>query len=223
MTRVPDKVSALLKRLTEELPVALGQNLVGLYVYGSLTQRAFDARRSDIDCIAVTRQGLSQAQFKKLAASLARLSESEPWAARLQITLLSRHEILTRDSKACLYQFGVLKRIRSDGNPIIWMNVLRSGIVLTGPQPRSFVPAITREMLLRALEREVGYLRDEICAKQTSEWRCAQVSSLRGFDRMPDSVFSKDRYAGLEATGRQVGNGIPLKEMASDHPRRAGR
>jgi hypothetical protein len=87
------------------------------------------------------------------------------------MTFLMRSEILTMNSKACLYQFGKLQRIRSDGNPIIWMNVLTSGITLYGPRPGSFVPAITREIFFAALKREVGYIREEVVEKPHSEWR----------------------------------------------------
>src|SRR4029434_6295322 len=75
------------------------------------------------------------------------------------------------DSKGCLFQFGRLERSGSDGNPIIWMNVLKSGIVLYGPRPESFVPEITDEILFRALKREVGYLRAEIIENPHSQWR----------------------------------------------------
>jgi hypothetical protein len=30
------------------------------------------------------------------------------------------------NARACLYQFGVLNQTRSDGNPIIWMNILKT-------------------------------------------------------------------------------------------------
>jgi hypothetical protein len=83
------------------------------------------------------------------------------------------------NSNACLYQFGLLKRSGSDGNPIIWMNVLKSGVVLFGPRPESFVPTITPEVLFQALEREVSYLREEISKKPESEWR--DVPSYRSY------------------------------------------
>src|ERR1051326_1451746 len=178
-TRVPAQVSDLLRELTARLPVILGRNLVGIYLYGSLTQRAFDPRRSDVDLIVVTRRDLSDAQFRRLGAWLARASESNPWAARLQMTFLIRDEVLTMNSKACLYQFGKLDRGGSDGNPIIWMNVLESGVVLHGPRPETFVPDITREILFAALVREVGYLREEIVEKPLSEWR--DVPSYRAY------------------------------------------
>jgi predicted nucleotidyltransferase len=171
MPRVPAQVSALLRALTERLPAILGRNLVGVYLYGSLTQSAFDPARSDVDCIVVTRRELSDAQFRRLEARLAELAGSNPWATRLQMLFLVRDEVLTMNSRACLYQFGILKRGGSDGNPIIWMNVLESGVVLYGPRPELFVPEITRETLFQALVREAGYLREEMTEKPESEWR----------------------------------------------------
>ena len=38
MAAIPTPLSALLEALTEHLPVLLGENLVGVYLYGSLTQ-----------------------------------------------------------------------------------------------------------------------------------------------------------------------------------------
>jgi hypothetical protein len=178
-TRIPAQLSALLQDLTAHLPVILGRNMAGLYVYGSLTQGAFNPNRSDVDCIVVTQRDLSDAQFRNLGAWLAATAASNPWSARLQISFLIKNEILTMNSKACLYQFGRLDRSGSDGNPIIWMNVLKSGLVLFGPPPESFVPPITPEILFQALKREVGYLRGEISEKLESEWR--NVPSYRAY------------------------------------------
>jgi len=177
--RAPAQVSALLRELAARLPVILGRNLVGIYLYGSLTQRAFDPRRSDVDLIVVTRRDLGDTQFRRLGAWLAREAESNPWTTRLQMLFLIRDEVLLMNSKACLYQFGQLKRGGSDGNPIIWLNVLESGVVLYGPRPETFVPDITPATLFQALEREVGYLREEINEKRESEWR--DVPSYRAY------------------------------------------
>lgn len=179
MAHIPAEVSALLQHLTAHLPVILGKKLVGLYLYGSVTQRTFNPKRSDVDCIVVTERDLSDAQFRKLGAWLAGAAKSNPWIARLQMLFLIKNEVLTMNSHACLYQFGVLKRSGSDGNPIIWMDFLKSGIVLFGPRPESFLPVITPEIFFQALERELGYLREEISTKPKSEWR--DVPSYRAY------------------------------------------
>jgi predicted nucleotidyltransferase len=197
MARVPAEVSALLGEIAAGLPAVLGRNLVGVYLYGSLTQRAFDPARSDVDCVAVTRRGLSDAQFGRLGAWLGRLAGSNPWASRLQMTLLIRGEVLRMNSRACHYQFGVLRRGGSDGNPFIWVNVLESGVRLHGESPESFVPRITPELLFEALAREVGYLREELSLKPESEWR--DVPSYRAY-----AVLTLCRILHTRAKGKVV-------------------
>ena len=172
-TRIPFEVSRLLDDLTSQLPVILGRNLVGIYLYGSLTQRAFNPKRSDIDCIVVTRRDLSDAQFRKLGAWLAEAGKSNPWFARLQMSILIRDQLLAIDSNYCLFQFGQLKRDASDGNPIIWINVLDSGVTLYGANPKSFVPPISGDLFFAALKREINYLREELIEKRNSKWRDA--------------------------------------------------
>jgi hypothetical protein len=168
---IPSPVSRLLDDLTAHLPLILRRNLVGIYLYGSLTQRAFKPKTSDVDCIVVTRRDLSDAQFKKLRAWLAAAAKSNPWFARLQMSILIRDQLLTINSNYCLYQFGELKRGTSDGNPIIWINVLESGVTLYGADPKSFVPPIGIEIFFEALKRELNYLREELIEKRDSEWR----------------------------------------------------
>jgi hypothetical protein len=172
MEQVPPQVSELLAALAAALPVLLGRNLVGVYLCGSLTQRAFDARYSDIDLLAVTRRPLSEAQFRRVGAWLARRAAADPWMLRLQASFLRCERLFvgTAEPVACLYQHGALQRCGMDANCILWRNVLDSGMTLYGPPPASFVPPITRAMFLASLRLELAYLREEITGK-TSRWR----------------------------------------------------
>src|SRR6267142_1515295 len=88
MARTPAKLSALLEDLVARLPILLGRNLVGIYLYGSLTQSAFNPARSDVDCIVVTERALSNAQFRRLGEWLALNAKTNQWTARLQISFL---------------------------------------------------------------------------------------------------------------------------------------
>lgn len=170
MPRVPAQVSALLRDLPPRLGDILGKNLAGIYLYGSLTQRAFNPKHSDVDCIVVVRRALSASQFNQIEKWLARAGESNPWFARLQMQFLVRDKVLTMDAPACLFQFGVLKRDRSDGNPIVWLNILESGVTLFGAPPGTFVPPISHAIILDALKREAGYIREEIILNPASQW-----------------------------------------------------
>ncbi len=171
LPRIPAQIADLLKTLKTNLDSILNKNLFGIYLYGSLTQNAFNPATSDIDCILVTHRQLTAIQFANLRSWLAGAARSDPWVKRLQITFLLKNELLIRSSPSCLYQFERLRRTRSDANPIIWLNVLKSGLTLFGPAPESFVPEISSDVLLSALKRELGYLRKEVIEKVNSSWR----------------------------------------------------
>ena len=144
-------VATLLDQLARQLQADLGRNVVGLYVYGSLTQNAFDARRSDVDCVAVIRRPVSPVVASRLRTSFRRLSGRHAWMRRLQLTILIQPELLRLNGDGWLYQFGRLSRTGSDGNPIIWVNILESGQVVFGPDPHTFVPPITPALMRAAL------------------------------------------------------------------------
>jgi len=174
---LPLTLEALLADLKVSFPRILEGNLAGIYLHGSLTQGAFDPARSDVDGIVVTRRALTTRQFHAIGAWLRGSAGTNPWTRRLQLTFLIQSSVLTMKAAACLYQFGRLRRGRSDGNPIIWMNVLDAGVTLAGPPADSFLPPITAAMLDEALERELAYLEEEITARARSRWR--RVPSYR--------------------------------------------
>src|SRR5439155_20229743 len=78
-------VATLLDHLARQLQADLGRNAVGLYVYGSLTQHAFDVRRIDVDCVAVLRLGVARVVVSRLRSSFRSLSRRHSWTARLQL------------------------------------------------------------------------------------------------------------------------------------------
>jgi Domain of unknown function (DUF4111) len=170
MARLPVQVSKLLESISTNFPGLLGGDLVGIYIYGSLTQRAFDAKRSDIDLVVATRRDLTERQFARMAEWLKKSEPENNWTARLQMMIIAKDDIFKMNARACHYQFGKFRRDGSDGNPIPWINILESGITLYGPPPETWVPEITSEMFFETLVREALYLRDEL-AKKESEWR----------------------------------------------------
>jgi len=170
MRNVPSRVATSLRKLSTALQSILGANLTGVYLYGSLTQRAFDAARSDVDLMVVVQRDLSNTQFRRLEAWLADAALADPWVPRLQMQILVRGRLLREDTRGALYQFGALRRSGSDGNPIIWLNVLASGLTLAGPPPQRLLPPITGPLVFAALVRELEYLRKEV-SNPRSPWR----------------------------------------------------
>lgn len=130
---------------------------------------------------------MTEAQFASLGLWFEETARFNEWAALLQASILIRDEVLLMDSPGCLYQFGKLTRSGSDGNPIFWLNILESGVTLYGESPANFVPEITREIVFEALQREVGYIRDEF-ANPESEWR--DKPKHRAYACLPCAAFS---------------------------------
>jgi predicted nucleotidyltransferase len=170
MPNIPKELESLFNSVSEQFLKLLGQNLVGIYVYGSLTQGAFDPARSDVDLVVATRRDLSDGQIERLGKWLDTQAAANEWTTRLQMMIIASREIFTMDARAVHYQFGKLRRDGSDGNPIPWINILESGITLYGPRPSEFVPEITSEMVNDTMVRELGYLSEEL-GKTDSEWR----------------------------------------------------
>ena len=137
----------------------------GVYLYGSLTQRAFDARRSDVDGIVVTRRVLTASEFRALATWL-----------RQPVGAAASAVVSARDARPHDECSGVPLSVRAaDARQLRWQShhLDEYACEWTGPPrtpARSFVPPIARSMLVEALDREVGYLRHEL-AKPRSKWR----------------------------------------------------
>ena len=65
----PDTVRAQIDALLDALQEILGENLVGVYLHGSLAMGSFNPERSDIDLLVVTKQGMT-VEIKRRIAEL---------------------------------------------------------------------------------------------------------------------------------------------------------
>lgn len=167
---IPAPVGRALRVLVSILRQTFGDGLTGTYLYGSLTQGAFSARRSDVDVLVVARRSPTRRQFQHLGRLLEVAGATDNWFERIQMQILIRDGLLRSDRRGALFQFGVLKRSGSDGNPLVWVNVLDSGVRLAGARAASILPPITERMVRAALVREIEYLRAEV-TNHASEWR----------------------------------------------------
>ncbi len=159
---MPKALSALLERLTKDFPSILEENLVGIYLWGSLTYKAFDEKCSDVDCIVVTRRDVNDKEFARLKSWFDKSLEKNPWAYELDLRFIIDREFLDKRSKCCGFQFGEFRRDGSDGNPIIWLNIGQSGITLWGRDAKEIAPEIPDEVLNKALLLELWYLKDDL-------------------------------------------------------------
>lgn len=163
---VPTDLSDLLLEIATDLPAILDGNLVGMYLWGSLTYQAFDPACSDIDCVAVTERDLNDREFSELDAWFTNKQEQNPWVRRIDMRFVIEHEFLDKTSRCCgfYHYMGKLTRHGSDGNPIIWMNIAESGITLWGKDAQLIAPHVSAQCLNDALLLELNYLQEDLAA-----------------------------------------------------------
>jgi streptomycin 3"-adenylyltransferase len=70
----PKRVKALIGKLINALESILGENLIGVYLHGSLAMGGFVPRKSDVDVMVVVENALSEGQKESLAKSCLSLS-----------------------------------------------------------------------------------------------------------------------------------------------------
>jgi len=130
----------------------LGDDLFGMYLFGSLTSGGFDEQTSDIDFVVVTRSDPT-ARLSELGALNRRLQASgSPWAARLEGSFLPRRVFEDFNPAAATFPtIGMGGWYGLDHKGIeraIQRFLLREhGVVLAGPHPRSFIGPIDPQAL----------------------------------------------------------------------------
>lgn len=161
---IPKDLSGLLQAMTTDFPAILGGNLVGIYLWGSLTYDAFDETYSDVDCVGVTRRDLDDREFSRLDEWLENKAKQNRWVGRIDMRFVIDHEFLDKTSRCCgfYHYMGKLARHGSDGNPIIWVNIARSGVTLWGKDARLVAPRVSDQCLNDALLLELNYLKQDL-------------------------------------------------------------
>jgi predicted nucleotidyltransferase len=93
-----DDVNAVLTQLSDGLTALLGEQLLGLYLTGSLTYGDFDHGSSDIDFLAVLSKELSGEQLDAIRTLHARSGEAVPrWAMRLEGSYITKDMLATKN------------------------------------------------------------------------------------------------------------------------------
>jgi hypothetical protein len=164
--KIPDDLADLLRIIAAELPGILPGNLVGIYVWGSLTYDAFDATCSDVDLVAVTERDIDDREFSGLEAWFAGKGKQNSWVRRIDMRFVIDNQFLDKTSHCCgfYHYLGKLTRHASDGNPFIWLNVANSGITLWGKDAKLIAPQVSDQCLSDALLLELNYLKDDLAS-----------------------------------------------------------
>jgi hypothetical protein len=150
-------IDRLLDDLLDRMQQVLGQNLVGLYLYGSLVTGDFDPGISDIDLLCVVSADVDEAQFARLHAMHDSLEVEYPeWKGRIEVQYVSIRALQTfwtQSSRIATLSPGEPFHFKPAGRDyaINWHIIRRSDRTLYGKPPHKVIPPISKQEYLQVV------------------------------------------------------------------------
>jgi predicted nucleotidyltransferase len=197
-------VAEVLGDLRGALARILREKLAGLYLYGSLVTGDFDPGLSDIDLLAVTASGLTQAEIEALRAMHeALVVEHASWDDRVEVAYVSATDLW--EFRTACPSFPVI----SPGEPFHlrhealadwtanWYLIREAHVVLSGPPAHAMIPEVSARELLDSLKRYVGELRQRLTSPMSSGAESyAILTACRALYRQQKGLQTSKRRAG---------------------------
>jgi predicted nucleotidyltransferase len=166
------EVNLVLDELHQGAKSVLGGQLVGMYLFGSLTTGTFDDA-SDVDVLFVTQGVVSGELFEALKSMHARIAEMDAWCAtQLEVSYIPQKAVRRFDPNDKLYP----RLDRGWGESLHWMShesdwviqrhlTREKGIVIEGPPPKDLIDPVSpdelREAMRPLLKNWIPYLTAE--------------------------------------------------------------
>lgn len=155
-------VNEFLEMLLANVRESLGDRITGIYLHGSLANGGFD-EHSDIDVIVMTRGSLPDDRFEALRDMHQRIARLDsPWALQLEVAYIPQDLLCQAAPPVTQYPHldrgpgEVLHKMVPDLDWNITRHVLRErGIILTGPDPKTFLEPVPAEELRLAVRRGI--------------------------------------------------------------------
>ena len=202
----PDTVRTQIDTLLDALQEILGENLVGVYLHGSLAMGSFNSERSDIDLLVVTKQGMT-VEIKRRIAEL--LLDHSLVSTPKEISFLIEPDLRSYQHPMPFdfhYSESWRKRYQkelSNGDWMKWNDTLRKdvdlaahftvtlsrGICLFGKPIQEVFPPVPAEYYIASIVRDFQDARD----RRTQNPVYFVLNACRIYAYLLEgSIFSKD-------------------------------
>ena len=175
-TKIPDhpypELPEVLNMFVDEIAAELGENLVGIYLVGSIASGDFDAD-SDIDFLVVTKAELTEADMKPLQAIQSMIHDFDYYPAKhlegSYISIADLNDWRTVGQKKLFYFDNgstVYEQSTHDNQWHVRWILRERGITLVGPKPETILQPIPRNELTNeiktAMHQVMKFFEDEI-------------------------------------------------------------
>jgi predicted nucleotidyltransferase len=174
---------------------ALGDQVVAMYLFGSLATGDFDEGVSDIDVLVATAQDLSTAERDRLHKLHRRLGdEHREWNDRVEVIYVSTEALrtfLTKRSALSVTSPGEPFHTITGGRDwlVNWYNVQESGRALFGPPAAAVIATITLEQVREEIRHQVSGWRARVRSSTSAGSRAYAVLTLaRAWDTISNGV-----------------------------------
>mgnify|MGYP002076914063 CR=1 FL=1 len=151
-------IGSLVQELSDKILESLNEELLGLYIFGSLIMGDFEPDRSDLDLLTIVEHDINEQRLDNLRKMHTEFIEKYPqWDHRIEVAYVPLEGMKTFKTQTC-------KIVRiSPGEPIhfrdmdvdwlmVWCMVQEHGTVLFGPRPDVFIPHITQQEFIDSLK-----------------------------------------------------------------------
>ncbi len=159
------QVEPVLDLLCAGLKPILAEQLVGIYLYGSLITGDFDPAISDIDLVVVLTRELDDREFAALHQLHQDVVEAFPaWDDRLELAYISRAALRNfRTQSSCI---GIISpgepfhRVQAGRDWLIsWYALREQGLALHGPPIETLLEPIAPEEYIQAVAEHINTYR----------------------------------------------------------------
>jgi hypothetical protein len=198
---------ALIPRLLDGLNRSLGDNLSGVYLFGSGATGTFEAGLSDVDIAAIVKRELAPSELDALERMHGALvAETPEWDGRVEVVYVTSDGLRTfRDGTSAAARVSPgepLHAIVVDPTWLIdWYQLREVGVTLFGPPATEIVPVISKREYIEAVRQHLlTWPTDELGMLGAQAY--AILSMCRGLHTVRTGEYASKREAARWASER---------------------
>jgi Aminoglycoside adenylyltransferase, C-terminal domain/Nucleotidyltransferase domain len=217
------EINAVLQEFVNAIRAILRDQLVGLYLYGSLALGSFDPLTSDIDFIVLTQGEIPDDRFSALREMHARFDQNaSTWSKKIEAAYVPLAALNSCPSTAAVYpqieKGTALVRMPLEAGWAFQRTILREhGIAVAGPAPTSLVDPVEPVEMRQAAAAIIRAWQDQ--AEHDPSWiEWARITSSQAF-----LVLTLCRIRFSLETGAVTSKAAAARWVQKAHGRRWGR
>ena len=212
-------VDSLLEELVSGLQVAIGDDLIGIYLYGSYVSGGFDPGVSDLDLVTVTSRDPEQLDLASLERThLAFVGRYPEWNDRIETVYVGRDTLRsfrTSRGRLAVISPGEPFHLRDDAVAAWvqnWYLVRETGVALFGPPASSLLPPISWPDFVAASRRYAG----EIASHDLSDYSPGHLAYIVLTICRARRVVATGTYGSKQEAAAWAGEGDPDRAWLID-------